>query len=138
VSDGNRKNAAEGPYYLSVRIGLITLGLILVALAMLSKGGVIVIVAILAGVVIQSAFSRFPAVVVSYVRSKGGQRYETLSAIALPLALAIILVWMVPGSIDTARILGRWVDVAAAIIFGIGALMNLAVLVLNLLSLRRR
>lgn len=138
MSDGNLTNAAEGPYYLSLRIGLITLGLILVALAMLSEGVVIVVVAILAGVVILSAFSRFPAVVASYVRSRGRQRYETFFAIAQPLALAAILAWTVPGSIETAKVLGRWVDAAAPVIFGIGALMNLAVLVANVLSLRRR
>ena len=140
MNDGSRTNAAKGPYYLSLKIGLITLGLLLVSLAMLSEGVVVVILVILAGAVIVSAFTRFPAAIASYVRSKRRPRYETFFAILSPLAVGLITAWLAWSLAETARIFGPpgWTGVAAPVPLGIGALMNLGVLVSNVVSLRRR
>lgn len=139
----DRTIETKGPLHLTLRIGLISIGLATFAFAATLNGMPVVVPVILGGAVIASAFSGLPAAIVSYVRSRRGPRYEAFFAILSPLAVALITAWTALRDVSYlsfGTVLGppRWVDIALPVIYAAIALMNLGVIVANVLSLRQR
>jgi hypothetical protein len=143
MSESNQATETKGPLHLFFRIGLISIGLGAFGVATTMEGVPVLIPVILGGAVIASAFSRLPAAIVAYTRSRRGPRYEAFFAIASPLAVTLVTAWVAFESVSglyyvSAFYAPHWTEIADPVIYGVIALMNLGVLVSNVVSLRRR
>jgi hypothetical protein len=122
-----------------MKSGLVSVGLGAIALALLADDWRGALALLAAGAFIAAAFVGVPARLVAYVQARRGAEYEGFFSIALPIGLALLSAFMAWQEIDVAIVIGDWpwTDVAVPICYAFAAILNLAVFVRNVLSLRR-
>ena len=103
-----------------------------------------VLAVFLGGGVIASAFLGLPTAIVSRAISRRPRkpRKEAIYAVAAPLAVGLVMAWSTFQDVSRLSYISLFVepqlsDYAAPVAAGLVALMNLAVVVWNVISLRR-
>jgi hypothetical protein len=140
MKSGEPDDAARGPLHTTLKAGFISVGLAVLAVAVRLEGWQVFFAVVAAGALVAGAYLGAPARIVDYVTSRRGTGYRDFFSVAVPLLLAAGSSYGVWLTIYVGTLLGdwRWTDVAAPVIYGIAAIINIVVLIMNARALRRR
>jgi TRAP-type C4-dicarboxylate transport system permease small subunit len=144
MSEANLVTETRRLVHLTVKVLLISMGFLGLALATTLEGAPVVLAVFLGGAVIASAFLGLPRAIVSRALSDRATqpRKEAYYAIGVPLAASLFMGWQTYQDLWHVSTISlfvepQWTDFAQPVLHGLVALMNLAVFVSNLVSLRR-
>ncbi len=132
-------DAVWGPLHTTVKAGFVSAGLAVLAVAVRVEGWQAFAAVVAALVLVAAAYLSAPSRLVEYVAARRGSGYQTFFSIAVPLLLAAASSYGVWLTIYVGTLLGDWpwTDIAAPVIYGLAAIMNIVVLVMNARALRR-